>query len=124
MMVRKHMFGEFFKSKRIELKLTLREFCLKHKLDPGNISKLERGILPPPKSQKKLKEYAAYLKLKEGTDDWYQFFDLAAAESGRLPKELMEDEIIDRLPILFRTLRGKKISKDKLDELIKKIKES
>lgn len=123
-MVRGHRFGEFFKNKRIELKLTLREFCLKHNLDPGNISKLERGILPPPKSQKKLKEYAKYLKVKEGTDDWFQFFDLAAAELGKLPKELMEDEIIERLPLLFRTLRGKKVSKDRLDELIKKIKES
>lgn len=123
-MVNRHGFGEFVKNRRITLKLTLREFCLKHKLDPGNISKLERGILPPPKSQGKLKEYAKYLRLKEGTDDWHQFFDLAAAESGKLPKELMEDEIIDRLPLLFRTLRGKKISKDKLDELIRKIKES
>lgn len=123
-MVRQYRFGEFFKNKRIQLKLTLRKFCSKYNLDPGNISKLERGLLPPPQSSKKLKEYAKYLKLKEGTDDWYQFFDLAAAESGKLPKELMEEEIIDRLPLLFRTLRGKKISKDKLNELIRKIEES
>ena len=71
-----------------------------------------------------LKKYANYLKLKEASDEWYEFFDLAAAESGRLPKELREKEIVARMPFLFRTIRGKKITKEKLDKLIKLIKES
>lgn len=117
-------FGEFFKEKRIALGLTLRHFCEKHRIDAGNMSKVERGILPPPKSDGLLKKYAALLNLKEGSDDWYQFFDLAAADSGRLPKELMEKDILARMPVFFRTIRGKKLSKDKLDKLIKLIKES
>ncbi len=47
-------FGEFFKAKRQALGLTLREFCLKHKLDPGNISRLERGLLAPPQGRERL----------------------------------------------------------------------
>ena len=117
-------FGSFFKEKRKELKLTLRQFCEKHDLDAGNISKIERGILPPPKSEKLLQKYAAFLNLKKGTDNWYLFFDLAAAETGRFPKELMEKDILARMPILFRTIRGKKLSKHKLEQLIKLIKES
>ena len=93
-------------------------------IDAGNMSKIERGILPPPKSDELLKKYAALLNLKEGTDDWYLFFDSAAADSGRLPKELMEKDILARMPVFFRTIRGKKLSKDKLDKLIKLIKES
>lgn len=116
-------FGSYFKEKRIKLKLTLRRFCEEHDIDPGNLSKIERGVLPPPKDEI-LKKYAHYLKLKEGTDEWYEFFDLAAAESGRLPKELREKEIVARMPFLFRTIRGKKITKEKLDKLIKLIKES
>ncbi len=123
-MRRRRTFGEFFKEKRIVLGLTLRKFCEKYNLDAGNISKLERGILPPPKSEEKLKRYAKYLKLKEGADDWYEFFDLAAAESGRLPKDLRDKEIIERVPLLFRTIRGKKLTKEKLDKLIKIIRES
>lgn len=117
-------FGEFFKEKRIALNLTLRRFCEQNSLDPGNISKIERGILPPPKSDELLKKYAKYLRLKKGTDDWYLFFDLAAAEAGKLPKELMEKDIAERMPVFFRTLRGKKLTKEKLDKLIRIIKES
>jgi len=117
-------FGSFFKEKRMELSLTLRQFCEKYSLDAGNISKMERGILPPPKSEELLKKYAKSLNLKEGTDDWYLFFDLAAAETGRFPKELMEKDVLKRMPLLFRTLRGKKLTKEKLDKLIRIIKES
>jgi len=120
----KKTFGEFFKGKRINIGLTLRKFCEKHNLDAGNMSKMERGISQPPKSEELLKKYARLLKLEEGTDDWYLFFDLAAAGSGRLPKELMEKDIMSRMPVLFRTIRRKKLSKDKLDKLIKLIKES
>lgn len=116
-------FGTFFKERRIALGLTLRKFCEKHSIDPGNLSKIERGVLPPPKDEI-LKKYAHYLELKDGTDEWYEFFDLAAAESGRLPKELRDKEIVARMPFLFRTIRGKKITKEKLDKLIKLIKES
>lgn len=117
-------FGSFLKEKRIALGLTLRQFCELHSLDAGNLSKVERGLLPPPKSDELLKKYAAYLKLKDGTDEWYEFFDLAAAESGKLPKELLEKDIVGRMPVFFRTLRGKKLTKSKLDKLIKIIKES
>lgn len=118
----KMTFGEFFKAKRIEKGLTLREFCKKYGLDPGNISKLERGLLPPPASRAKLEEYAKFLGLKKGTDDWMEFFDRAAASRGELPKDFLNDEeVIKTLPVIFRTIRGKKVSKELLDELIEKI---
>ena len=123
-MSEKMTFGSFFKDKRILLGLTLRKFCEQHDMDVGNLSKIERGILPAPKSEEILKKYAEYLKLKKGSDGWYEFFDLAAAESGKFPKELMGKAILGRMPVLFRTIRGKKLSKAKFDELIKIIKES
>ena len=116
------VFGEFFKVKRQALEVTLREFCLKHQLDPGNLSRLERGLLPPPQDRARLEEYAGYLKLKPGSDDWYQFFDLAAAAKGRLPEELLADEtLVAKLPLLFRTLRGKRLTNKQLDDLFKKV---
>ena len=63
-------FSEFFKEKRMALGLTLRQFCQKNGLDPGNISKLERGVLAAPHAEEKLGEYAKILKLKKRTEKW------------------------------------------------------
>lgn len=115
-------FGAFFREKRLALGVSLREFCLRHGLDPGNLSKLERGRLAPPQHEK-LDEYARLLGLTEGSDDWYQFFDLAAAEAGRIPADILNDqEVAEKLPILFRTLRGQRIPDEQLDELAEKLK--
>jgi len=118
----KTTFGEYFKEKRIKKGFTLREFCKKYGLDPGNISKLERGLLSPPASREKLEEYATFLGLKKGTDEWLEFFDRAAASRGELPKDFLDDdEVLKALPVIFRTIRGKKVSREMLNELIDKI---
>ena len=36
-------FGEMLRKRRKELRLGLREFALKAEMDPGNLSKIERG---------------------------------------------------------------------------------
>ena len=119
------LFGGFFKARRIAINKTLRQFCVENGLDPGNISKLERGLLPPPQSREKLEEYARLLKINKGTDDWYTFFDLAAAETGRIPDDLMmKAKMEDKLPILFRTLRGQKVSDGNFEKLIKMLRDS
>jgi hypothetical protein len=93
-------------------------------LDPGNISRLERGRLPPPQGDRRA-EYAKMLQLVEGSDEWYKFCDLASAEKGMIPEDLQsEEEVMDKLPILFRTLRGQKVPDEKLDELIRMIRRS
>ena len=116
------VFGEFFKARRQALGLTLREFCLKHKLDPGNISRLERGLLPPPRDGNRLAEYAKCLGLKKGNGVWHAFFDLAAVSKGRIPAELMEDEdLVAKLPLIFRALRGERFTNKQLDALVKKV---
>jgi transcriptional regulator with XRE-family HTH domain len=111
-------FGRFFKLMRQKNGLTLRKFCLENGLDPGNISRIERGIAAPPSTQELLEKYATLLKIKRNTDDWYNFFDLAAAGSGKIPSYVMSDEeLVNKLPLVFRTLRGEKVSSEKLDEL-------
>lgn len=120
-----NLFGIFFKKKRIELGKTLRQFCIENSLDPGNISKLERGIFPPPKSEEKLEAYAGCLKFKKGSDDWYEFFDLARASAGRIPEDILSDEkLIPKLPLVFRTLRGQKLTKEQLKNLATDLKKA
>jgi transcriptional regulator with XRE-family HTH domain len=115
-------FSAMLKKLRLEKGLTLREFCLSNKIDPGNYSKLERGLFAPPESSEKLEQYAKALGLKPGSSEWIELFDLASAERGQIPNDIMSDEeVVDRLPVLFRTMRGKPFSSEKLNKLIKKI---
>lgn len=118
-------FSVFFKEKRMATGRTLRQFCQEHGFDPGNLSKLERGLLPAPTSKDKLEHYATALNLQEGTDDWYNLFDLAAAQAGRIPDDVLTNaKVVDKLPVFFRTLRGQQVSEEDLDSLVKLIKET
>jgi len=125
MRTRSGRFGGFLKSVRMKHQLTLREFCLNNGFDPGNYSRLERGLFPPPQSQEKLEKYAVALGLERGSEDWIELFDLAAAEKGQIPPDIMSDEeLVEKLPAMFRTMRGRQFSTEKLDEFIEKIRRS
>lgn len=118
-------FGRKFKELRLQAGLSLRQFCEDNGLDPGNISKIERGVFRAPESPEKVEEYALALKLEPGSDNWVAFLDLAAADRGQLPRDLVSDEaIVGRLPVLFRTLRGQKVPTEKFDDLVRFLKES
>ena len=118
-------FGDFFKQTRKNKRITLREFCIKAQADPANISRLERGAMPPPQDTDILKRYADALSIKDGSDDWYTFLDLAAADRGIIPKDIMSDrEAVSMLPAFFRTLRGQKPTEEEMRKLIDKIKKS
>jgi len=111
------LFGEYFKKKRLEMRKTLRQFCLENGLDPGNISKMERGILPPPQSREKFSHYAKCLGIIEGSDEWLEFFDIARTDAGRIPEDLLADKnIVAKLPLVFRTIKGQKLTGDQLEK--------
>lgn len=113
-------FGSYFAElRRKHTGLSLRRFCERHGFDPGNLSKLERGKLAPPRSREKLQEYATALGLEEGSSEWMEFFDRAAATRGELPADILErEEVVEKLPLLFRTLRGDRVADDDLEKLI------
>jgi len=116
------LFGEFFKKKRLKIGKTLRQFCLENGLDPGNISKIERGILPPPQSRGKLEHYANCLGIVEGSDEWLEFFDIARTDIGRIPEEILADRnIVAKLPLVFRTLKGQKLTREQLEKLAREL---
>lgn len=112
-------FGQFIKEKRIGLELTLRAFCERQPCDPGNHSKLERGILNPPDDEAFMEKLAAALRIEKGTGDWFEFHTLANVARQQIPKVLMDDaEVVSKLPVLFRTLQGEPLPEEKMDELI------
>ncbi len=120
------VFGAYFaKMRRERLGVSLRAFAREHGYDAGNLSKLERGRLQPPQDRKKLEEYAAALGLEEGSDEWVEFFDRAAAARGAIPVDILEDdEIAEMLPILFRTLRAERVDDEGLDRIVDIVRKS
>jgi len=119
------VFGPYLKEQRMAKRITLRAFCEKANADPGNISRIERGIWPPPQDHGILERYAKALDIKKGSDEWYKFFDYAAADRGIVPEDLMsEKDVVEALPVLFRTLRREKPTSEDLDRLVKKLRRS
>ena len=118
-------FAELFKALRKRRRITLRDFCKRAKADPGNISRIERGIARPPQSREILERYAGALGIEINSDDWYLFNDLASADQGIIPKDIMEDEeLVKQLPAFFRTIRGQKPTVEELRTVANKIKVS
>ena len=119
------VFGPLLKEFRTRKRITLREFCKRANADPGNVSRIERGIWPPPQDAEILERYAHALEIREGTDEWYRFFDSAAADRGIVPRDIMDDEeVVKMLPVFFRTLRGTKPTEAEMKALVEKIRRS
>lgn len=118
-------FGEFAKERRLSLGLSLREFCRKNGFDWGNFSRIERGVSAPPKSREVQERYARALEIKEGSEEWQTFLDLAAISAGNIPERIMSDEeLLGKLPLVFRTIHGKKLTPKKLRELAEMIRKA
>ncbi len=118
-------FGNLVKDLRIGQRKTLRQFCLDHGHDPSNWSKLERGIITPPRDGKTLARWAKQLGLKPESTEWQEFMDLADVARGEIPQHVLEDEeLVKKLPVFFRSVRGAELSEKELDDLIRKVKEA
>ena len=117
-------FHEMFKEKRMRIG-TVREFARETGLDVAYVSRLENGVILPPKDNAKLAKLASVLGIAEGTEEWQRFFDLAAVAKNQLPDDLRDDErIISVLPAFYRALRNKAMDDDELKKLLKLLKGS
>ena len=80
-------FGDYFRQRRKALGLSLREFSRRNGFDQGNISKLERNILAPPRSATLLESYVKALKLEQDSTARETLLGLALKEGiARLPQ--------------------------------------
>lgn len=110
-------FNQITKQLRLNLRLTLRQFCLNAQLDPSNWSKVERGVIPPPKDQETLDRIIKTLNITNS--ERQAFIDAAFAARAEIPDDIAGDErLVAQLPAFFHTLRGSELSREKMDELI------
>ena len=118
-------FGVFVKERRAALRISLRSFAEAAGLDPGNASRMERGLVPPPENAEVLDRIAAALQVAKRSADYRRLRDLAAAAKGHIPPDLLSDpEVAALLPILFRTLRSKPLDGAQLEKLIDSIRKT
>ena len=117
-------FHELFKIKRMEIG-TVREFARESGLDLAYVSRLENGVVLPPKDGEKLARLAVALGIAEGSDEWQEFMDLAAVARNELPEDLRDDERVAKvLPAFYRALRDKELDEGEFRRLIDLIGES
>ena len=111
-------FGEFVKKTRLANRVSGREAADAVGMLPSNFSKLEHGLLNPPKDGEKQKALANAIGLKEA-DARTKFFDLAGEALNAVPADIAE--IIseeDALPLLLRTIGNKRLSKAAIKRLV------
>lgn len=112
-------FGRYLRKRREKLGLTLRAFCLEAEVDPGNISKYERGTWAAPHCGEGLEKMAKALKLNAKAKQ--RFMDMALISSGRIPPDIMEHgDVVSRMPLVFHALRDQS-SRERLIKLAEKM---
>jgi len=87
-------FGDYCKVRRMKLKMGLREFCRRHNLNPGNMSKIERDLALP--SEKMTESLIIALRVRNG--QWFREF----ARISKIVKTVPDErDILKKLPLLW-----------------------
>lgn len=117
------VFGSFVRERRLKMKMGLRVFAAKIGEDAGNWCRVESGRLSAPSDINVLNKICEVLNIKGG--DREKLFDCAAKDSTeKIPADIKHQiEENDIVPILFRTIGKKKLTKDQLKKLVKRIRD-
>ena len=111
-------FGEFIRSRRLDIGKTAREVAEAVGMRPSNFCNLEHGALNPPGDGARLVKLADALNLKTQPER-RQFFDLAAAAKDTVPVDIAE--IIssqDAIPLLLRSVGNRKLTRADLQKIV------
>lgn len=111
-------FGKILRQKRVDNNVTLREFARITGYDPSNVSKIERGITPPPATIV-LKGWAPVLRLDVGTPEYQDFMDSASLARNRIPEDSPAAFRNKLLPAMLRTVRSQNMTEQDFERLIK-----
>jgi transcriptional regulator with XRE-family HTH domain len=114
----KGKFGPRLRQMRLDRGLTLREFCERAEADPGNYSRIERGLFAPP-GLDIIRQYVEVLGIKAGSDEYTSLLDAAAVDRGQLPADILSDEqVMEEMPAFFRLLRQRTITEEDVKCLV------
>jgi transcriptional regulator with XRE-family HTH domain len=118
-------FGDLLQQRRRELRLTLRDFASRAGMDPGNLSKVERGRLAPPQDRAVLDRIALALEYDRDGSEAEHLRDVAALQNGRIPSDILENsEVMAQMPLLLRTVNNRQLSPEQVERLIEMIRDA
>lgn len=111
-------FGEMLQTRRAELRLSLRDCAIRADMDPGNLSRIERGRATPPQNPEILARLVDALELN-GTEEGQKLIDVAAMQNGRIPRDILSnEEVMSALPVLLRTVNNKQLDGAHIEKLV------
>ena len=117
-------FGGLVTARRAELRLTLRDCAIRAGIDPGNLSKIERGRLAPPQDAGLLARLVEALELK-GSEEGQRLIDVAAVQNGRIPTDIVQNAaLVGALPILLRTVNNRQLDETQVARLLEMIRDA
>ncbi|MBL7072373.1 MAG: helix-turn-helix domain-containing protein [Candidatus Omnitrophica bacterium] len=122
--MKKLTFGEYVRKLRLEKRIGLRQFAKLIDMLPSNLCHLESGRHKVPHGVEFLHKIAKALKLKKGSSEYEKLFDVAA-HPGELPADVkeyfIENNILQELPVMARTIKNEKLTRTEIEKLIKDI---
>jgi transcriptional regulator with XRE-family HTH domain len=116
-------FGEYLKALRLECGYGLRTFAGAMAMDAGNLSRLERGKLRPPKDEGFFEDVARVLDLEIEDEKIQRLRELAMQERLSQVSEEMSSyaQEVELIPVLLRTMTNKKLTREQIEQLIGEI---
>lgn len=114
-------YGSMLRQLRIEKEMTLRELSLRTDLDTAYLSRIERETIKPPQAVELLDSINQALELDAAKSQTMK--DQAAIDNEKFPEDIAEKVHLDGFPLFLRTVANKRLTADKLKELIKFINE-
>lgn len=123
--MKKENFGEFLRRLRLERRIGLKAFAKAIGILPSNLCHIESGAHNVPRGEELLQRISRVLRLKEGSTEYEQLFNLAA-KPGELPVDVKEyfceKNLMGELPVMARTIKNKKLTRKDIERLIEELK--
>lgn len=119
-------FGAYLKELRLDHEFGLRAFSVALRMDPGYLSRIERGKLRPPREDNFFEDVAVVLGLDPKDEKINKLRDIALGERFETISRGMGQyaQDVQLIPLLLRTVADKRLSKEDMADLIKEIKEN
>ena len=116
-------FGEFLRACRLRAGYGLRSFAEAIDMRPSNLSNIEHGRANPPQDRDALTRLADTLGLRGA--ERHRLFDLAVKHKpGALPADVADYAGRNPgIPVLLRTIAGRRLTRKDLDALVEHVKE-